>query len=268
MRNNSRALRVGAVQFVNARPLVRYLDTSASPAIELNLDIPARLTEIMSEGLLDAALLPSIEYFRAGDYKIIPGISICAEGAVESVCIFSKTPIEEIGVLALDESSRTSVALARILLKRKLGALPELTSCSPGDALADIEADAMLLIGDSAMAFDPSGAEVTLDLGREWKELTGLPFVYAMWVARRDVDTRSLRPRLLAAKDRGMLNLREISIEASRDTGLDAEQCLNYIENVMRYDLGDREVAALERFQRLAAEDGLCPGGVEIVFAD
>jgi chorismate dehydratase len=143
-----------------------------------------------------------------------------------------------------------------------------LTSCSPGDDLADIDADAMLLIGDSAMAFDPKAAEVTLDLGHEWKELTGLPFVYAMWVARRDADTREFRPRLIAARERGMLNLKEISIEAASDTGLDAAQCLNYIENVMSYDLGDREVAALERFQKLAAEDGLCPGGVEIVFAD
>ena len=264
----SRALRVGAVPFVNARPLLRYLDTSTPPEIELILDIPVKLTEMMTEGLLDAALLPSIEYFRSDDYKIIPGFSICAEGAVESVCIFSKIPIEDIRTLALDESSRTSVALAKILLKRKLGALPKLTSCSPGDVLADIEADAMLLIGDSAMAFDPNSARATLDLGHEWKELTGLPFVYAMWVARRDVDTQSLRRRLLAARERGVSNLREISAEAARDTGLDAEQCLNYIENVMRYDLGDREVAALERFQRLAAEDGLCPGDVKIVFVD
>jgi chorismate dehydratase len=223
---------------------------------------------MMANGLLDAALLPSIEYFRAGDYRIIPGISICAEGTVESVCIFSKTPLDRIRVLALDESSRTSAALTRILLKRKLGALPELTCCSPDDDLDDIEADAMLLIGDSAMAFDQNSAEVTLDLGREWKELTGLPFVYAMWVARRDVDTRSFRPRLLAARERGVLHLREISNEAAADTGLDAAQCLNYIENVMRYDLGEREIAALERFQQLAAEDGLCPGGVDIVFTD
>lgn len=268
MHRSAGVLRVGAVPFVNARPLVRYLDTSGPPEIELTLDIPTNLTEMMAGGLLDAALLPSIEYFRAGTYRILPGMSISAEGAVESVCIFSKTPIEDIQSLALDETSRTSAALSRILLKRRLGSLPKLTSCAPGAELTDIEADAMLLIGDSAMAFDPNGAEVTLDLGHEWKELTGLPFVYAMWVVTRDIEAGALLSGLLAARDRGLANLREISAEAAAETGLDAGQCLSYMENVMRYDLGAREIAALKRFQQLAAEDGLCRGGVEIVFAD
>ncbi|UCD56156.1 MAG: hypothetical protein JSV16_09965, partial [Candidatus Hydrogenedentota bacterium] len=140
-------LRVGAVPFLNARPLVRYLDPSEPPPVRLMLEAPNRITEMMEHAELDVSLLPSIEYFRAKGYGIIPGVSISAEGTVESVRIFSKVPIEEICSLALDESSRTSVALAKILLKRKLGSLPRLTGCTPDSALSNTGTDAMLLIG-------------------------------------------------------------------------------------------------------------------------
>jgi chorismate dehydratase len=234
------ALRLGAVPFLNGRPLVRYLDPTQPPPVELRLDVPSRLAQMMEQARLDAALLPSVEYFRNKSYRIVPGVSISADGMVESVRIFSKTPVEEIRSLALDESSRTSVALAKILLKRRLGSLPSLTSCASDDALSDVDADAMLLIGDAAMTFRSKSPTFALDLGEEWKRLTGLPFVYAMWVARRDVDT----------------------------SDLSEETCLNYLRNIMRYELGKREVEALRLFQKLAAEDGLCPGGVPIAVDD
>jgi len=268
MPNKSVALRVGSVPFVNARPLVHFLDLSGDPPIELTLEVPSRLTRMMEDGALDAALLPSIEYFRSGDYTMIPDISISADGVVESVRIFSKVPIEDIRLLALDERSRTSATLARILLKRKLGSLPELTSCAPDAQLGELDADAMLLIGDSTMAFRSESAVAVLDLGEEWKRLTGLPFVYAMWVVRRGVDAGSLHSKLLRARDEGLANLTEVAAKASKDTGLSEENCLNYLKNVMRYNLDERELEALRRFQELASEDGLCPGGVELVFAD
>jgi len=260
----SGVLRVGAVPFLNARPLVRYLDTTMTPALELRLEVPSRLAQMMQQSLLDVAMLPSIEYLRAGNYRIIPGISISADGLVQSVRIFSKRAIEEIRSLALDESSRTSVALAKILLKRKLGSLPHLTTCTPDARLGTVDADAMLLIGDAAMALPPDEPAAIFDLGEEWKKLTGLPFVYAMWVTRGDADTRGLQPKLLRARDQGVARLHEIAVEASSDLGLSLDVCLSYLRNIMRYELGEREIEALKTFQKFAAEDGLCPGTVEI----
>ncbi len=262
------ALRLGAVPFLNGRPLVRYLDPAEPPTTELTHEVPSLLTQMMEQARLDAALLPSIEYFRNNGYRIVPGISISADGMVESVRIFSKKSVRDIRSLALDESSRTSVALSKILLKRKLGSLPSLTRCAPDAALSDIDADAMLLIGDPAMTFRSESPTFVFDLGEEWKKLTGLPFVYAMWVARGDVDVRALRPKLSKARDEGLARVREIAAEAAKDTGLSEETCLNYLKNIMRYELGEREAEALRTFQKLAAEDGLCPGDVRIAVDD
>lgn len=267
MRSDSAgAVRVGAVSFLNARPLVRYLDRKKPPPIDLSLEVPSRLATLMDAGRIDVALLPSIEYFRARDYRIVPDVSLSADGNVESVRVFSKVPIDDIRLLALDVSSRTSAALVKILLKRRTGALPEFINCSPDTELGSVDADAMLLIGDSAMKFQRDDSVVTLDLGEAWKRLTGLPFVYAMWVARADIEPVGLHDRLAEARDEGLQRIEEIAAEGSRETGLSLAVCRNYLKNIMKYHLGEREIEALELFQELAAEDGLCPGGVPIAF--
>lgn len=261
-------LRVGAVQYLNSKPLANYIDLSSPPPVDLILDFPSRLTEMMDEGHLDVALLPSIEYFRRRDCKIIAGICISADGVVESVRIFSKKPIDEIQSLALDKSSRTSVALAKILLKRRLEALPDLTSCSPDDRLEEIESDAMLLIGDAAMKFMPDNQVFALDLGEEWKRLTSLPFVYAMWVAKADIDTEALRGKLLEAREKGLARIEDISSQAESELTIDKDVSINYLRDIIKYDLGHRELESLRLFQKYAAEDGLCLGDVDIVLDD
>ena len=258
-------LRVGAVPFLNTRPLVRHLDTVGPPPVKLILEVPSILTEMMGNDKLDVALMPSIEYFRGKNYLILPDISISADGPVQSVMIFSKVPVEQIRSLALDETSRTSATLAKILLKRKLDSLPTFTQCASGSTLDDISTDAMMLIGDAAMAFRSKEPPFFIDLGEEWKKQTGLPFVYAMWVARSGVELDAFPSRLLKARNDGLLDLDNIAIHASRELGLDEEVCVNYLKNIMCYGLGAREIEALELFQRLAVEDGLCRGGVEIV---
>ncbi|MBI5116940.1 menaquinone biosynthesis protein, partial [Candidatus Poribacteria bacterium] len=201
---------------------------------------------------------------RAGDYRIVPGMSISADGPVESVRIFSKTPIEKARSVALDRSSRTSVTLAKILLKRKLGALPEFTSCSPEADLSSITSDAILLIGDPAMTFRSGRDAFVFDLGEEWKTLTGLPFVYAMWVARAGVELKGLQSKLARARDEGLARLDEIVAEAGEELGLSLDTCAHYLKDIMKYNLGEREIEALRLFQEFAAQDGLCPGGVKI----
>lgn len=257
-------IRVGAVSFLNTRPLVRYLDTQGTPKIRLTLEVPSRLADMMQASELDVALLPSIEYFRGKDYRILPGISLSSNGMVLSVRIYSKVPLESIRKLALDTSSRTSVALTKVLLKRNLGSLPNFVNCSPTTSLCAVDADAILLIGDPAMAFHSDEPVYTFDLGEEWKKLTGLPFVYAMWVAKPDVELGGLHLILLKARDEGLTKLAAIAAEASRETGLREEVCFHYLKNIMKYGLGEPEIEALRVFQKLAAEDGLCPGGVGI----
>jgi chorismate dehydratase len=132
--------------------------------------------------------------------------------------------------------------------------------------LDDIDADAMLLIGDAAMKFQTKGPLFMLDLGEEWKAQTGLPFVYAVWVVRADADVCGLAVKLARAREEGLRNRDQIAQQASHDIGLHLDVCLNYLHNVMQYDLGEREIEALELFQKLAAEDGLCPGGMRIEF--
>jgi chorismate dehydratase len=214
------------------------------------------------------ALLPSIEYFRAGSYVILPEMCIAADGVVQSVRVFSKGPIDKVSSLALDANSRTSAALVQILLKRRCGGLPELTECAPEADLWSLKEDAMLLIGDPAMKFPARRGVHILDLGEEWKRQTGLPFVYALWVARKGVALGNLVERLLRARDMGLANLRQLAAEAGAELGLDENVCLRYLGETIKYHLGARELKGLSLFQRLAAEDGLCPGGAEIVVID
>jgi chorismate dehydratase len=261
---SGKPLRIGSVSFLNARPLVRYLDLSGNPRIELLLDVPSRLAQLMEDRQLDVAMLPSVEYLRAADYRILGGICLASDGAVKSVRIFSKVPLDRISSLALDTSSRTSAALAQVLLKRRFGGVPHVTARPPDSNLWEIQEDALLLIGDAAMKFSSRRTVHILDLGEEWKRQTGLPFVYALWVARGGVRLGDLPERLLKARDEGLANLLQISAEASLETGLKEAVCFNYLQNRMRYHLGKRELEGLALFQEQAAEDGLCRGGINI----
>jgi chorismate dehydratase len=264
MKTSDSALRIGSVVFLNAKPLVRFLNLDGARPIQFMLEVPSRLADLMKSEELDIALLPSVEYFRAPNYRILPEICIASDGPVESVKVFSKVPLERINSLALDTSSRTSAALVQVLMKRRFGKLPELSECSPSADIFSMKEDAMLLIGDPAMKFQSHPDMHTLDLGEEWKRQTGLPFVYALWVAREGVDLKDAVERLLQARSEGMANLPQIAAEAAIELGIDEAVCLNYLTTVIQYQLGERQVQGLSLFQKLAAEIGLCPGGAEI----
>jgi chorismate dehydratase len=257
-------LHIGSVVFLNAKPLVRFLNLDGPPQIQFMLEVPSRLADLMKKDELDVALLPSVEYFRAPNYRILPEICIASDGPVESVKVFSKVPVEQIKSLALDTSSRTSAALIQVLLKKRFGKLPRLSECSPSADIWSMKEDAILLIGDPAMKFQPHREMHMLDLGEEWKRQTGLPFVYAFWVARDRVDLKDAAERLLQARTKGLANLPQIAAEAAVEIGLDRAVCLHYLTTVIQYQLGERQLQGLSLFQKLAAEAGLCPGGVDI----
>ena len=182
--------------------------------IALSVDVPSRIATLLSEGELDVGLIPIIEYFRANpvgtNYRILPDMAIASPGSVQSIQLFSRVPIQEIRRIALDTSSRTSVALLKVLLAEKYGISPAFTTCAPtvipSTALQNRQYppfEAVLLIGDPALRHLDS-TEYSVDLGEVWYKLTGLPFVYACWVAREEACLGNLPQVLLQSKTRGI----------------------------------------------------------------
>src|SRR5262249_24993231 len=157
-----------------------------------SLDLPSRLADQLAAGMLDVALIPVIEYFRGGHYTIVPDVAIATHGPVLSVTLFSRVPWAQIRRVALDEGSRTSAALAPVLLRHRYRVQPEVAPL-PIDADAEaVDADAVLLIGDRAMRACLPGFRFAYDLGQEWLDWTGLPFVYAVWAVRPGADLRGV----------------------------------------------------------------------------
>jgi chorismate dehydratase len=256
-------LRIGAVNYLNTKPLIYELETLA-PEAELVLEVPSRLAEDLARGSLDVALIPVIEYFRAGSYTVMPGIAIASRGPVLSVTLFSRVPWPEIRSVALDEGSRTSAALAQILLRKRYRLRPELMSLPLDRAAEDVNANAVLLIGDRAMRACLPGFTYAYDLGQEWHDWTGLPFVYAFWAVREGVELGAVEQALLEAKRRGLLHAGRIAQREAPLLGLDAGFCRRYLSNIIQFDFGPREQAGLHHYYMLACELGLARPGVNL----
>ena len=162
-------VRVGAVNYLNTKPLIYELETLAP--LELILDVPSRLADLLAEGQLDVALIPVIESFRAGRYSVVPDISIATRGPVLSVTLFSRVGWPEVRRVALDAGSRTSAALAEVLLRKRYGVRPEVCPLPLDRAAEEVDADAVLLIGDRAMHACLPGFRHAFDLGQEKAEV-------------------------------------------------------------------------------------------------
>jgi chorismate dehydratase len=258
-------IRIGAVSYLNTKPLICDLEELA-PEAELVLEPPSRLADELAQGRLDVALIPVIEYFRAGEYSIVPNISIASRGPVLSVTLFSRTPWEDIHRVALDEGSRTSAALTQIILKRKYGVEPEVIPLPLAQEAETSDADAVLLIGDRAMRACLPGYAFAFDLGQEWQDWTSLPFVYAIWAVRPGVDLGDVEDALLESKRRGCSRIGEIAQREAPLLGLDAGFCRRYLGNIIHFDLGPREQAGLHHYYMLACELGLARRGVNLEF--
>lgn len=260
-RNDAPRLRVGAVQYLNTRPLVHGL---AAAGVDVRYDLPSRLADQLASGLLDVALIPSIEVFRGG-HSVVSNACIGCHGPVMSVKLFFRKAPGKISTLAVDEGSRTSAALARILLAERHGVMPAVETLPIGSGLADTTADAVLLIGDRAIGSSGSTDraagcfQVIWDLGDEWCRWTGLPFVFAVWAARAGVETGLLEPLLARARDSGIANLAAIAAAEAGAHGLTVPQCLSYLRDNLHYKLESGERAALALFRRYAAGLNLAP---------
>src|SRR5688572_2268063 len=206
----STKLRVGAVNYLNSKPLIERL-TDFAPEIDLTLDLPSRLADRMAAGELDVGLIPVVEFFRGDGYTFVPNIAIASRGPVLSVTLFSRVPWSEIRSVALDEGSRTSAALTRILLAKRYGVNPQFRPL-PIDAPAEeAKTDAVLLIGDRAMRACLPGFRHAYDLGAEWTEWTDLPMVYAVWAVRGGVELGATERGFHRAKEYGLAHAGQIA---------------------------------------------------------
>jgi chorismate dehydratase len=259
-------VRLGAVSYLNTRPLVAGLDEQPH-RFALRFDLPSRCATLLHEGGIDLGVVPSIEFLR-GDYAIVGGISIASEGPVASVAIFSRVPIAAIRSLALDTSSRTSATLARVLCAERFGVAPRLEPAGPDLDAMLAACDAALLIGDPALFADHVGRGLLkVDLGAEWTAHTGLPFVWAFWAGRPEACTPEVCQALRTARDVGVG--RVPAIAAAFAAGDPVRQAIaeRYLREHVHFDLGPGHVQALERFYRSAAALGLVPGPKALRFA-
>lgn len=249
--------RVGAVSYLNTKPLIFGLAQRLGEPI--TLDLPSRLARDLSEDRLDVALIPSVEFLRAEGVSIVSDACIGCRGPVRSVRLLFRVPPCDVRTLALDEGSRTSAALSQVLLDQLHNVRPQLTELPINADYRSVSADAILVIGDRAMEVCHDDYVETWDLGERWVEMTGLPFVFAMWVAASDSVDSSLSKSLTAARDEGMLHLRQIAEEEAPRYALSVEDCLRYFEDQLYFHLGQRELAGLDLFRSYAADLGLVP---------
>lgn len=243
---------VAAVSFLNARPLIDGLENE--PGLRLLTAVPSRLLEVLLGRRAGIALCPVIDFQQADtDLCIVPVGAIGSDGATHTVRVFSSVPIAEIDSVRVDGDSHTSVALLQVVLDAANGRLPRLATIGdePGAP------QALLLIGDKVVthAPDPGRYPHQLDLGQAWKELTGLPFVFATWLAHRGDDLGSL-PSALARRRRDNLHrIREIV--AAHAEGWPADLATRYLTDILRYEIRDRELEAVELFWQRCRALGL-----------
>ena len=246
-------VRLSAVSFVNARPLVYGLEPQHA-LFTVDYDLPSVCAARLHAGEVDVGLIPAIEYL-SGDYRLVPGMAIGSDGPILSVAVFTSVPIARVRRLAVDTSSRTSVALTRVLCAHYWDIVPAFVPMRPvlGEMLA--VTDAALVIGDPALEIDSAAAGVEkLDLGEAWRALTGLPFVFAAWAGRPGVLGPAHLRALADAREHGLAAVDEIALTYAAGDEARAGTIRSYLRHNLRYQFGDRERAGLERFFALATE--------------
>ncbi|MDB5297617.1 MAG: hypothetical protein JWO31_3600 [Phycisphaerales bacterium] len=244
---------VGSVSFLNAKPLIRGLD--ADPRVRLHLEVPSRLLSGLADRRFDVALLPVIDLQRLPGLRLIPAGGIGCDGPTLTVRLFGRRPLDRINTLLCDTDSHTSVALARVILAERFGRRPTLVDLA-GEAARDRDLP-RLLIGDKVITDEPAGFPHQLDLGQAWKELTGLPFVFAAWAGRSDADLGDLPAVLTAARRRGLAEVEAIVARFAPEHHWPAAIARQYLTEYLKFEIGEPQLEAVRLFHRLAAKHGV-----------
>ena len=262
------SIRLGVVSYLNTKPLVHAFELGRiDHDFELVYDVPSVCARKLHDRETDVALIPTIEIARAPEpYSVVPGVGIASRGPVRSVfLVFAKEP-EDVRTVALDTSSRSSVALSRILLEKHLGA--RITETIDAEPVVDemlAKADAAVVIGDIALELDRSVYRV-VDLGEAWTTWTGLPFVYACWTGRMGAIDEAGCSALNKAKELGLARVDDISHAYASDNPHDPAFYEAYLTEAIHYDLGEPELEGMRRYYAYAEELGLIDQAPEVTF--
>jgi predicted solute-binding protein len=248
-------LRISAVSYLNTWPLVwGFLHGPGRGLFDFRFDLPAQCAEALATGAAEIGLVPCAELDRLG-LDFLPDLGIACDGPVRSILLVSKRPFGEIRTLAADSGSRTSVALARIVLAERYGCQPAITRCLPrlDDMLA--ERDAALIIGDPALHLDPEKLPYrTLDLGAEWVGWTGLPMVFAVWAGRAEALSAQAGAAFVASYDWGVSHVDEIVRRAAAERGFGEALAREYLTRHIVYELSARHLRGLELFRGMVRD--------------
>jgi chorismate dehydratase len=250
-------LRVGIVNYLNSKPLAwGFLKGHHADLFAPSYHPPAMVARLLGQGNLDVGLIPSIEVQRIPNLRVLPDMCIAARHEVRSVLLVSRGPVEEIRRVALDQNSRTSATLVRLLLRERYGLDPEYVHERPDPERMLSEADAALIIGDPALRVDRERYRI-IDLAAEWHALTGLPFVFAVWGVRPEVDIPDLPFYFKSSLRYGLSSLDTVVREAAAELNLDSSEVRTYLTENLSFFLRDEEIEGLEEFYRRAHNHGL-----------
>lgn len=244
--------KIGAVSYLNTKPLVEGMDEIGT-AFEVVYDLPSRLADRLADGELEAALIPVVEANQAG-YTIVSDACIGCRGPVLSVKLLGKVPPRQIRTLALDEGSRTSCILAQVLLAQRYAVRPATSILNIDSDWRSADTDGVLIIGDRAMQVDHDGFEFCWDLGEQWLQMTGLPFVFAVWAARPGRYLDELDWLLSTSRDTGLESLERIAARYAGQYNMDPVDCLRYLRDNLHFYLSDEEKSGMALFFRYARE--------------
>jgi chorismate dehydratase len=280
--NGTRALRVGRIPYINCYPVYGAVDRRIVPlGAELVDGVPTALNQQMSDGTLDVSVVSAVEYARDWErYLLLPDLAISCDGAVRSVMLFSRVPAEQLGgqQVLVSRSSMTSVHLLELLFENVWKTKPVFVA---GDAEAsdlrdegDSSIVARLVIGDAALMLGTgaiaSPYEYVYDLGLEWKQWTGLPFVFAVWVAQRTADTQqalAVHASLIESRNWGLKHLDVLAQQAHENTGVPLAACNEYLSG-LDYGLSYPHLGGLTEFyRRLTLAGKVAPGRLAFLSA-
>jgi chorismate dehydratase len=265
-------MRLGRIPWINCYPIYGAIDRGLvdMPA-ELVTGTASELNDLLAAGALQVSVVSAVEYARnAAAYHLLPDLAITCDGPVHSVALFSRRPVEDLSgcTVLLTASSRTSVLLLELLCRHRWGISPRFATARAEApdlrTLAGLPHEAVLVIGDAALHLSGQAAyPVKLDLGAEWKAWTGLPFVFAVWAARREVPApavRAVHQQLLNSRTWGLANLDLLAAAAAGNTGVAEAVCRAYLGD-LDYALSYRHLAGLTDFFRRLAHEGMVPDG-------
>jgi chorismate dehydratase len=287
-------LRISIVEFLNTAPLVwGFTDGPLAGKYDLSFAVPSQCAEDLRAGRVDVGIIPAVEYQRMENVVAMPGMAVAAKNEVRSLIVVSKVPIEMAQSFALDTNSRSTVALVRLLCGKHWNITPEFIDSAPDADKMLARADAALIIGDPALALrlkmdaleakvpqgkDCCGCDASdhpvadaqtlfiYDVAQQWREMTGLPCVLAIWVARRGALTPEIVADFQASREYGLARIGEIAEGAALKLNLPPRELERYLTENINFSLDEENLAGLRYYYEECARAGLIPRAREVEF--